>query len=321
MISLKRTAQQIAWILAIVFIFLNLIAFFHAYKFTHFVNTDVVRTKSPEKLNSFEKIKTLIFGINNPRPVNKVIPDQYYKTVRLKSNKEIACWQFESVKSKKNNSVKGTVILFHGYCSEKSSMLEKSKVFLNLGYNTFLVDFMGSGGSEGNQTTLGFKEAEEVKTAYDFVKNHKENKVYLFGTSMGAVAIMKAIKDYKLDLAGVIIECPFGSMYKTTCERFQIMHLPTFPMAGLLLFWGGLQNGFCAFRHNPTEYAKKIKCPTLLLYGEQDKNVSRQEIDEIYTNLKGKKTLKLYKLAGHEDYLIKYKDQWIKDISQFLESN
>jgi hypothetical protein len=197
-------------------------------------------------------------------------------------------------------------------------MLDKSEEFFKLGYNTLLVDFMGSGGSEGNQTTLGYKEAEEVKTAYDYIVKKGEKDIYLFGTSMGAVAIMKAISDYNLKPAGIIIECPFGSMYQTVSARFKIMNIPSFPMAGLLVFWGGIENGFWAFGHNPTEYAKNISCPTLLLYGEQDKNVSRQEIDEIYSNLKGLKTLKTYKLAGHENYLLKYKDEWIKDIKDFI---
>jgi hypothetical protein len=42
------------------------------------------------------------------------------------------------------------------------------------------------------------------------------------------------------------------------------------------------------------------------------------EIDKIYLNLKGDKTLRTYKLAGHENYLLKYKDAWIKDIWSFL---
>jgi len=82
-------------------------------------------------------------------------------------------------------------------------------------------------------------------------------------------------------------------MYKTVCARFRSMNAPTFPMAGLLVFWGGLQNGFWAFGHNPTEYAKKINCPTLLMYGQQDDKVSRAEIDEIFANLAGQKELKM----------------------------
>jgi len=161
-----------------------------------------------------------------------------------------------------------TVAFFHGYGGEKTSLLDKAEEFKRLNFDVLLVDFMGSGGSEGNQTTLGFKEAEEVKTAFDYLSKNRTENIYLFGTSMGAVATMKAIAEYDLKPSGIIIECPFGSMYQTTCARFKIMNVPTFPMAALLVFWGGVQNSFWAFGHNPTEYAKKISCPTLLLYGE-----------------------------------------------------
>lgn len=299
---------------------MNVIASFHAYKFTHFAETKLEKTKNPEKLSSIDKIKTLLLGVNNPRPESDKKPNWIYNTINLESNKKIECWQIKLDKSAKTDSVFGTVIIFHGYSGNKSSMLDKSEEFLKLGYNILLVDFMGSGGSEGNQTTLGYKEAEEVKTAYDYIVKEGEKNIYLFGTSMGAVAIMKAISDYNFKPAGIIIECPFGSMYQTVSARFKIMNIPSFPMAGLLVFWGGIENGFWALGHNPTEYSKNISCPTLLLYGEQDKNVSRQEIDEIYANLKGPKTLKTYRLAGHENYLLKYKDKWIKDVTEFIKN-
>ena len=135
---------------------------------------------------------------------------------------------------------------------------------------------------------------------------------------MGSTAIMKAIKDFDIKPKGLIIECPFGSMYKTVCARFESMDAPKFPMAGLLVFWGGLQNGFWAFDHNPTEYAKEIHCPTLLLYGAMDEKVSREEIDEIFHHLGGYKKLKIYPEAGHENYLAKYKTEWTQDINDFL---
>jgi pimeloyl-ACP methyl ester carboxylesterase len=135
---------------------------------------------------------------------------------------------------------------------------------------------------------------------------------------MGAVAIMKAIKDYDLKPKGIIIECPFGTMQQTVEARFKNMNVPTFPMTGLLVFWGGLQHGFWAFHHNPTDYAKQVTCPTLLLFGEQDKNVSRQEIEDIFANLPGQKQLKTYELAGHENYLNKYRTQWTQDVVNFL---
>jgi alpha-beta hydrolase superfamily lysophospholipase len=200
-------------------------------------------------------------------------------------------------------------------------MTDKSDAFIKMGYNTLLVDFMGSGGSEGNQTTIGYKEAEQVKSCYEYIKQRGDTNIHLFGTSMGAVAIMKAIQDYGIAPTSVLIECPFGSFYKTVCARFKIVGAPTFPVAELMVFWGGLQNGFWAFGHNPTEYAKAVNCPTLLLYGEQDNRVSRDEINEIYSNLSGKKQLATYPKAGHENYLLKYKEKWVKDVEIFLGGN
>lgn len=311
----RKLAKRILWAIAIIFVLMNAIAYFHAYKFTHFSYDNVVKTEEPGKLSTINKIKTLFFGIDNPRPVNKRTPIQKFETLKLQSNKAIECWSI------KIDSAKGTVILFHGYGAQKSSLLDKSDEFIKQGYNTLLVDFMGSGGSEGNQTTIGFKEAEEVKTTFDYLTQNGEGKIYLFGTSLGAVAILKAINDYQLNPQGIIIECPFGSMYQTTCARFHSMKIPSFPMAALLDFWGGVQNDFWVFGHNPTAYAKSVRCPTLLLYGENDEKVSRKEIDEIYSNLNCRKELKTYPLAGHENYLTRYKQQWIQDIVTFMQTS
>lgn len=76
-------------------------------------------------------------------------------------------------------------------------------------------------------------------------------------------------------------------------------------MAGLLVFWGGIQNGYWAFDHNPAEYAKGVKCPVLLMYGNMDKKVSLEEKELIFSNLAGHKELKIYPEAGHESYLTK----------------
>jgi alpha-beta hydrolase superfamily lysophospholipase len=135
---------------------------------------------------------------------------------------------------------------------------------------------------------------------------------------MGAVAILKAIHDYKIEPAGIIIECPFGSLYETVSARFDNLGVPSFPMAGLLTFWGGAQNGFWAFGFKPTTYAKAVACPALVLYGEKDDKVSRNEIDRIYANLTGRKQLKTYPLAAHENYLNSYRNEWVQDVSSFL---
>ena len=296
------------------FVLLNMVAAFHAYKFSHFIDKQVARVNE-HHLSGLEKITTLLFGIDMSRPVDFEKPSQPYQTVQLQSNVKLECWNLKT-----DSTAKGTVIIFHGYRGNKSSMIDRSDEFLKLGYNTLLVDFMGSGGSEGNTTTIGYRESQEVKSAYEYVSSKGEKHIYLFGTSMGAASIMKAMKDYQLPATALILECPFGSMFQTVSVRVKQMGLHTFPTSYLLMFWGGTENGFWAFSHNPADYAKNITVPTLLMWGEADEKVSRGETETIFQNLKGRKELKTFPLSKHEDYLLKYKEQWITEVSIFLSS-
>ncbi|MEO7977404.1 hypothetical protein [Flavobacterium sp.] len=79
--------KRIVWTLTIVFVLMNIVAGFHAYKFTHFADSSQIKTKSPNKLSSLDKFKTVLFGLNNPRSENKERPLDYYETIVLKSNK------------------------------------------------------------------------------------------------------------------------------------------------------------------------------------------------------------------------------------------
>jgi len=293
------------------FVLANIIAAFHAYKFTHFDSDLKAGTKDELKLSIQEKMEALLFGVSLPRPENR-LPDVPYETIILQSNKRIECWLMKA------DSDRGTVILFHGYGASKSSLLEKAGIFRRLHYNTLLVDFMGSGGSEGVRTTIGFEEAVQVKTCTDFVARQGEQNIVLFGVSMGAAAIMKAIHDNPLKVSGLILECPFGTMLQTVRNRFCIMGLPHFPMANLLVFWGGLTQGFNAFAHNPEDYAGSIRVPTLLLYGERDPKVNAQETFAIYDHLAGPKSLVRFPKAGHAEYLTGYRGEWTMAVEAFL---
>ncbi|MBX2961206.1 MAG: hypothetical protein KF687_01765 [Cyclobacteriaceae bacterium] len=107
--------KRIIWVLIIVFILMNVVAIFHAYKFTHFAEQKVEKTKDAKTLTPGQKITTLLVGVSNPRPENKAFPTGDYETIKLSSNREIECWSI------KVENPKGTIIVFHGFSGEKSS--------------------------------------------------------------------------------------------------------------------------------------------------------------------------------------------------------
>jgi alpha-beta hydrolase superfamily lysophospholipase len=167
-------------------------------------------------------------------------------------------------------------------------------------------------------TKLGYTEAREVRDVYEWVRQKGNGEVHLFGTSMGAAAILKAAHEYKIEPASIMLECPFGSLYKTVSARFRVMNIPPFPMASLLTFWGGIQLGYWPFSHNPSEYAASVTAPTLLLFGDLDDRVLIEKTLDIYGNLNSeKKVLVRYPHAGH-DVFSENRARWIQDVSAFL---
>lgn len=308
--------RRLLKICLITFLFINIVAWFHAYQFTHFSNNDSINRKKPEEWSFSEKLKAAIFGITQPKPKITQIPNGKYLTLRLPIGKDtLDIWQIET------NELYPTIILFHGYAASKSQMVERSDSLNRCGYNTILVDFKGSGNSTGNTTSIGYYEAEQVKAVFDYYHSKIKGDIILYGISMGSVAIMRSVSEWNIQPYGLILECPFGSMLETVQARFKIMHIPTFPMSQLLVLNGGLQQGFNAFQHSPKNYAQKIKIKTLLLYGAKDNRVSIKETEEIFNQLNGQKKIKIFPNSGHEDIVSNNQVLWVKEVKDFLNKN
>lgn len=307
---IKKFRQILLYSLLFIIFCANVLAYNHAYKFTHF--QPIPETKiDPDNLTIAEKIKYTCGGVDNPRPMCKRKPALPYETIRIQSNTELECWMMRT------ENAKGTVLMFHGYKAEKSELLERAYIFRDAGYHTLLIDFMGSGGSGSDNVTIGYHEAQNVTDCYEYITGQGEQNIILFGISMGAAAIMKSAADGKVQPKAIIIEAPFGSMQQTVNNRFAKMGLPSFPMAHLLVLWGGLQHGFWAFGHNPADYAKQITSPLMLIYGAKDDRVTIEEIEAIHRNLKGESKLAIYPNAGHVNFLTMHKEQWTEDVLSF----
>ena len=65
----------------------------------------------------------------------------------------------------------------------------------------------------------GWKEIRDVKAAYDFIRLKGENDIILYGVSLGAATILRAINEYSLSPEKIILEMPFGSLEKLWKEE------------------------------------------------------------------------------------------------------
>lgn len=312
----KKYIKIIIGTVIILFIVLNAGIIVQSYALTHF--DEKAKPIDPGYEPTFkETVGIALFGLDMPRPKAKQYPSRRYETLYIPAgeDKKLEAWSMHT------DSIKhGTVLCFHGYMDEKSTMLDRAYAYLDMGYDVLLVDFMGAGGSYGDQTTIGFLEAGNVKVVHDYtVSVLKEDKIIMAGFSMGAVAIMKAQADYDLFTQALILEAPYSTFKNAVGNRIDKLGFPKWPTVDLFTFWTGVINGFNAFEANPQDYAKKITVPTLLMCGGKDQNIPTEETHHIFNELASrKKQLEIFPESTHESYLIKYPKEWHTITYNFL---
>lgn len=295
---------------------LNVLAYRHAQAFTQFA-LGAGRTRTPMRLSASEKFGVLLAGATVPRPRNvrtpagEGLPFERH-LFRGLSGGAVEGWLVP------RPGARAMVVMFHGHADSKQSLLPAARAFHDLGYSAFLVDFRGSGGSSGNETSIGFHEAEDVRAAFAYASALPDHPpVVLYGNSMGAAAVLKAMNDAPLRPAALVLECPFDRLASTVRHRFDSYRVPTFPAADLLLFWGGVQQRFNPWAFNPVDYAGSVSAPTLLMNGDRDPWVSVAEARSIFDRLRGPRQLKLFAGLGHQSFLSARRADWTETVSGF----
>lgn len=313
---MKRWLSRFLRLLVLLFVLINIVTIFHAYKFTHFYNAGEITVKPDSLKSGWDKTKEALFGINFSKKKNDYLPDTVCQKLTLVTHDSLhlSAWYIPTP-----GTAKGTVAMFHGHGGNKSGMAREAAAFRQMGYHTLLVDFRAHGDSEGNTCTIGVDEAEDVKLAYEYVAKSGEKNIVLWGISLGAATITKAVQDYGLKPSKVILEMPFASLHDAVEGRVKLMHLPAQPLASLLTFWGGTIHGFWAFNNKPYLFAKSITCPVLLQWGANDPRVKRSETVAIFANLPAQKKMVVYENSGHESLCKKETEKWMANVNDFLQ--
>ncbi len=288
--------------LIIVFLVLNFFSYIAVYALTHY--------------NFLGHI-----GLGLSRPTNSRLPTDMgltYVTRRIPINRTewLETWLIPA----QSSLSQGTLLLFPGNGGSKGKqLLAPTKVFHNLHYDSLLVDFRGVGGSSGNTTTLGVREAEDVALAVNYAeKLNLKHPIVLYGVSMGSAAILRAIAQGKIHPDAIILELPFARLLDAVKSRLKFVKIPTFPTAELLVFWGSIQHRFNGFAHNPVNYAKQVSCPTLVFQGKDDKWTNIPEIKQLTQNIPSDKQLVIFPTAGHELLVTIDSKLWQQSVDNFL---
>jgi len=278
------------------------VSFAHAWRFTHFVHTGG-RTQGPEDLTLVDRVGVLATGVRVPQPQDSLGVDALGPSAREIHIGAAPAWSLPG-------DGRGCVGLFPGYAASRSSLVDEALAFRELGYSVVVVGF------PGDSTSLGWHEAEHVRQLALHCADAES--LVLYGKSMGAATILRAVGELGVEADALVLECPFDRLLTTVGHRFESMGLPAFPGAGLLVFWGGLQHDFDGFDHNPVDYAARVPVPTLLLHGERDPRVHMNEARGIDDALAGAHRLVVFPDAGHVPLLGADGALWRREVEAWL---
>ena len=272
-----------------------------------------------EALSVRDKLHVLFHGAPRSRPENRRLPEAVgltAETVRFfaADGTGLGAWFVNAPGDKP------PILFFHGYASSRSDLLDEAAMARNLGYPVMLVDFRGSGGSDGNNTTLGYLEALDVEAAAAWIRRRLPGRpaCFLYGQSMGGAAVLRAVSVRGVAAGGVILEAVYDTMLNAVRNRFKAMGWPAFPAAESLVLWGGVQCGFNAFRHNPADYARSVAIPTLVLYGERDLRLTLRQARRVFDGLAGPRLMVEFPQAAHSSCLASDPARWRDVVGRFL---
>ena len=180
----------------------------------------------------------------------------------------------------KAENEKALVVMFHGFIghlNENGFFFKKlASEFAKCGISSIRFDFMGNGMSDGELKDMTFKtECDDARAIIRYCLEHYNTKLYALGFSFGGAVLGYVAKDFKDELAKIVLASPAGNM-NLIGDDFK--NLPperwydeeNIDMGGYLIskkfidsFEGvDLYANIAAFKH-----------PVLIVHGELDKSV------------------------------------------------
>jgi len=103
---------------------------------------------------------------------------------------------------------RGVIILIHGLGGVGADMISHARFLASVGYGVFLIDLRAHGSSDGDTSTFGLREGDDVAGAVDYLLKRVDvdgSKIGVLGISLGAQAALRGALKTK-DIHALVLE-------------------------------------------------------------------------------------------------------------------
>lgn len=220
---------------------------------------------------------------------------------------------------------KFTIVYSHGYLENRESPTMNLYNIIpeihNWGGNVLTFDFSGSGVSEGDCVTCGYRESEDLKRAIDFAKGKSKAPIFIYGISMGA-ATTALVAGESDEIVGAICDSPFSNLKDYLSLNLGVWtKLPKYPFQAIIFKTMEKVSGLSLESVNPSISVKNSKVPILIMHGRGDHLIPYTESVKLYDLNPEMVTLDIMENNGHCSSLNKQRDRYLKNFKKFIEKN
>lgn len=165
-----------------------------------------------------------------------------------------------------------TLIFVHGFGANRAALLEQAAALYKSGYGALLIDLRNSGSSQGNLTSWGYREAEDVKAAFAYLQTRPEvnpARIGMVGKSAGGAAVIRAAVQLP-DVWVVIAESTYSSLEGNMPAISQTIARVSSSYAAPVYWWMKRLSGLPLDEIRPIDDLPQITAPVLFVHGDRD---------------------------------------------------
>ena len=217
---------------------------------------------------------------------------------------------------------RAVIVFVHGLATNRGHLLNEAALLASHGYGALLIDLRNHGASQGNVTTLGYAEVEDVRGAVNYLLTRPEidpQRIGLMGHSMGAGTVIRAAARIP-QVRAVIAASAYTSIEDNIADGVEgLTGLPAFPFAPLVIWFGERETGMDIRQVRPIDDVPNISPRAILLiHGQDDTLIPVRNARQLYQAAREPKQLYIVPNAGHVGLLDANPREYERQVIGFL---
>jgi uncharacterized protein len=239
---------------------------------------------------------------------------------RLGQNKSLTLESIEGILVRHGDRARPTIVFVPGRSANPMEVFPIADAMFREGFNVVLWQH------RGRTINYGRRVIDEVLSIVQEVREDPfvdQGRVFLLGLSLGAAAVIgAAAQDHKRHVAAIVADSSYANL-----KRAAFRYITAFGWIPSIIAW---PTSFVTFQvaqlvhnvdfetWNPSDWARHVNCPVLLIHGSKDWRIPPDHAIDIQSRLSCEKQLWLVNDVGHTAAFATRPDEYVKRITAFF---